>query len=81
MFNNFINYFENTVKLNPLKKAIIEKNKSIDFLRLKKKSIKISLELKKNHKKDSSFLVAIYLEKSIELYISCIATTYAGFLC
>ena len=40
MFNNFINYFENTVKLNPLKKAIIEKNKSIDFLRLKKNQLK-----------------------------------------
>jgi len=58
MQNNFINYFEKTVELNPFKKAIIEKNSSINFINLKNRSIKVSLELQKFNKDSSNCLVA-----------------------
>ena len=78
MLNNFIEYFEKTVDQYPLKKAIVEKNKSINFKNLRKKSLILASYIQKFTTEERSTLVAVYLENSIELIISNIATTYSG---
>lgn len=78
MNNNFINFFEKTVKKFPLKLAIIDNGKKINFRDLKKNSQILATQIQKNLKKYDSCLIAIYLEKSIELISSNLATTYSG---
>jgi len=78
MLNNFIEYFEKTANQYPIKKAIVEKNKSINFKSLRKKSLILAYYIQKFICKERSSLVAVYIEKSIELIICNIATTYSG---
>ena len=78
MLNNFIEYFEKTVDQQPFKIAIIENNKNINFKNLRKEALILASYFQKFIGGERSCLVAVYLEKSIELIISNIATTYSG---
>ena len=78
MLNNFIEYFEKTVNQYPLKIAVLEKNKNINFKNLRKEALILASYFQKFIDEERSGLVAVYLEKSIELIISNIATTYSG---
>lgn len=74
---NLVEYFEKTVLENPYKTAIIDGEKTIDFMTLCNRSKKLAFEIitKKGYLKTP---VAIFLPKSIESVIANIATTYSG---
>lgn len=78
MIINLVEYLENfTVKKCPSKTAIIDGDRSIDFLSLTKKAKRLAHEIirKKNGLK---MPVAVFLLKSLESVIANLAITYSG---
>jgi len=77
MLTNLISYFENTVSLNARKTAVIDAERSIDFLELSQKVKVLACEIIRVTGSVSK-PVAVFLPKSIESTISDIAITYSG---
>lgn len=78
MLFNLLQYFENTVALNPDKIAVKEGVNSIDFKSLQFRSKTIASIIKDNTHGKLNSPVAVFLPKTIECVVADIACTYSG---
>jgi len=74
---NLIEYFENTVDLYPDKLAIVDDSSKLNFREVKRKAIIIAAKIASRHKLFNR-PIAIYLPKSNDSVVSCIATLFSG---
>ena len=75
---NILVYFDDTVIKNPLKIAVIENEKKISFLDLKKKSIQLASQINSILKNKKNVPIAVFINKSINSIKANIAITYSG---
>lgn len=75
---NILDYFDDTVIKNPLKIAVIENEKKICFLDLKKKSIQLASQINSILKNKKNVPIAVFIKKSINSIKANIAITYSG---
>lgn len=78
MLFNLLQYFENTVALNPDKVAVKEGVNFIDFKSLQFRSKTIASIIKDNTNGKLNSPVAVFLPKTIECVVADIACTYSG---
>jgi amino acid adenylation domain-containing protein len=78
MLFNLLQFFENTVALNPDKIAVKEGVNSIDFKSLQFRSKTIASIIKDNTSGKLNSPVAVFLPKAIECVVADIACTYSG---
>ena len=74
---NLIEYFEESVKRNPSKIAVVDKDRQITFSELRKKALSLAQRLLKTNDKQNN-PVAVFLDKSIESVISDLGIIYSG---
>lgn len=75
---NILDYFDNTVSKNPLKIAVVEGNKKINFVNLKNQSVRLANEINRLLGSKRNTPVAVFIKKSINSIKANIAITYSG---
>lgn len=78
MYKNVLDYFRETVKSVPDKKAVIHQDNSITFAQLDRKSRQLASVILTKETSEYSAPVAVFLPKGIDVYVSDIAITYSS---
>jgi amino acid adenylation domain-containing protein len=73
---NLIEYFEQTVQVNPDKLAVVDGDRNITFQSLKQQAVAVALQINKFNERNKP--VAIFLPKSIENVAANIGVSYSG---
>jgi amino acid adenylation domain-containing protein len=75
---NLLNYFDETVKQQAKKIAVVDRDKTIDFETLQQRSKSLAIDLIEACKGEKNVPIAVFIPKSIESVIADIAITYSG---
>ncbi|MDR2036308.1 MAG: AMP-binding protein [Bacteroidales bacterium] len=75
---NIIEYFEETVKKQPSKIAVIDGEFNVSFLSLQKRSLALALHLDTFFSNIINKPIAVYLPKSVDSVVADIAITYSA---
>lgn len=78
MYTSIIDYLEETIKVCPEKKAVIDGNSSLTFIELKAASQNLAVEIIKRLGGNRNVPVAVYMDKSKGTVIADIGISYAS---